>query len=253
MSEGTPEEQGSENRSMLSCLDDGRVVEFGRSIGLGRHPLNDVVIPHPRVSARHAAIEWDDGAWYVRDLGSRNHTLLNGERVRRPRPLGQGDVIQLAGVMQWRVERLNVPCDDLTVVRTDTAGKSFGMVGMQLFLGFVGPAEGALRIVHPLGEWSVRAGARFMLLYALAEARGEWVTDEDLEQQLWGRPGAPEHGPSALHKLINELRELFGKRGIDAWFVQRRVGRSRLALPPDQVHLVDDDDAGGAFRKGTRP
>ena len=231
------------NRSALLCLDDERVVEFGCSISIGRHPLNDVVVDHPRVSGRHAAIEWDGQAWCVRDLRSRNLTLLNDKRLRKPHPLSEGDVIQLAGVSRWQVERLSAPHGDVTMVRTATAGSSFGMIGMQLYLGFVGPNLGVIRVVHPVGEWSVRGGQRFLLLHALAEARGDWVTDEELGQQLWGPLGMSGRDPSALHKLVSEVKALFREQGIDAWFVQKRLGRSRLALPPEQVQLVSDGDA----------
>ena len=35
------------------------------------------------VSARHALILYENGRWFVRDLGSRNGTYVNGERVRQ--------------------------------------------------------------------------------------------------------------------------------------------------------------------------
>ena len=247
MADGPTDDRQPSARSALLSLDDGRIVEFGHSISFGRHALNDVVVAHPLVSGHHVVVEWDGQAWCVRDLGSRNVTLLNEQPLDESSPLHEGDVIQLAGVSQWRVERLEVPCDDVTLVRTCTAGNKFGMVGMQLFLGFVGPNRGVVRVVHPQGEWSVRMGRRFLLLHVLAAARGEWVSDEELGEHLFGPLGLSGQHPSTLHRLTDAVKAVFREQEIDAWFVQRRLGRSRLALPEEQVHLVDggeiDDDS----------
>jgi pSer/pThr/pTyr-binding forkhead associated (FHA) protein/S1-C subfamily serine protease len=47
------------------------------------------------VSGRHAEIRFENGAWVVADLGSRNGTLLNGRRLSAATPLKAGDVIRL--------------------------------------------------------------------------------------------------------------------------------------------------------------
>ena len=47
------------------------------------------------VSTRHAEIRFENGAWILTDLGSRNGTYLNGRRVTVPSPLKAGDVIRL--------------------------------------------------------------------------------------------------------------------------------------------------------------
>ncbi|MGB0389434.1 MAG: FHA domain-containing protein [Ardenticatenaceae bacterium] len=38
--------------------------------------LND-----PRVSREHAIFKWDDGSWYLKDLGSTNGTYLNNKKL----------------------------------------------------------------------------------------------------------------------------------------------------------------------------
>lgn len=47
------------------------------------------------VSARHAQFNHVEGAWCVRDLGSRNGTFVNGERITSDRRLRDGDRIEL--------------------------------------------------------------------------------------------------------------------------------------------------------------
>lgn len=64
---------------------------------LGRAPSNHVVVPgddFPQVSGHHARLGWSDGHVVLEDLGSRNGTLVNGQRVER-RVLRDGDVVQL--------------------------------------------------------------------------------------------------------------------------------------------------------------
>lgn len=84
----------------------GLVVVHGAEIGrrhalpagglvIGRDPLQvGLVLADPAVSARHCAVEVDPeaGAFRVADLGSRNGTYVNGEKVAEW-TLGEGDKI----------------------------------------------------------------------------------------------------------------------------------------------------------------
>ena len=60
---------------------------------MGKGPRNDLVIADPAVSAAHALIRIENGEYVVNDLGSRNGTSVNGERITAPRTLKHGDVI----------------------------------------------------------------------------------------------------------------------------------------------------------------
>lgn len=60
-----------------------RQSDSARSISLGYHDDNDVVIPLAQVSGYHCRI-WNDGGRYIlEDLGSTNGSWVNGERVIR--------------------------------------------------------------------------------------------------------------------------------------------------------------------------
>ena len=56
---------------------------------------NDVVVEGDGVSRVHAAIEQFGDAWCVRDLGSRNGTFVNGDRIIGEHALHSGDEILL--------------------------------------------------------------------------------------------------------------------------------------------------------------
>jgi hypothetical protein len=57
-----------------------RYVLFPEGEGrrVGRDPANDLVLDDPRVSARHAQLEWRSTGWTVVDLSSKNGTFVNG-------------------------------------------------------------------------------------------------------------------------------------------------------------------------------
>jgi S1-C subfamily serine protease len=64
---------------VLSGEDAGRVVHVDRTLVLGRVTGADVVIRDARASRRHAELTPADGGLRLRDLGSANGTLVDGE------------------------------------------------------------------------------------------------------------------------------------------------------------------------------
>jgi pSer/pThr/pTyr-binding forkhead associated (FHA) protein len=56
------------------------------------------------ISRRHCAIVRTDGAWIARDLGSRNGTYLNDQKIETPTALSVGDELRV-GPLKFRVEQ----------------------------------------------------------------------------------------------------------------------------------------------------
>lgn len=81
----------------LSGARTGHVETFQKAyLGLGRHPLSDIRFDAERdldVSSRHAAIMAKPEGFVLQDLGSKNGTYVNGERLAGERLLADGDVI----------------------------------------------------------------------------------------------------------------------------------------------------------------
>ncbi len=77
---------------------DSETLEVGRDLGCS------LVLEDPRVSRRHARLEWTGTGWTLEDLGSKNGTTLNGLPATGAE-LGDGDWISFGGLMA-RFERL---------------------------------------------------------------------------------------------------------------------------------------------------
>jgi pSer/pThr/pTyr-binding forkhead associated (FHA) protein len=94
-----------------------RVEEEGRTrtvrapvpITIGRAPTATLVVPDAQVSRVHARIDLSDGQLNLRDLDSRNGTLVNARPIEGPVDLRDGDEIDVGttrivfcGVGPWK-------------------------------------------------------------------------------------------------------------------------------------------------------
>jgi DNA-binding CsgD family transcriptional regulator len=76
-----------------------RVDLEGERITIGQAAENDLALAFDRTVSRvHAVLERIASRWCVRDLGSRNGTFVNGERIFGERPLDPGDEIRIGTV-----------------------------------------------------------------------------------------------------------------------------------------------------------
>ncbi|MCX7598552.1 MAG: FHA domain-containing protein [Armatimonadetes bacterium] len=81
-----------------SSLPRGLVVPLRAGLHIGRAADNGLVIDDPAVSRQHAYLGPRGEAWVLVDKGSVNGTFVNGQRLRGPRELTAGDVIEIGGV-----------------------------------------------------------------------------------------------------------------------------------------------------------
>lgn len=73
---------------------------------LGRSPESDVVLDVAAVSRRHVILSEESDGFYVQDLGSRNGTYINDQRVEERAPIRHGDRMLICDVL---FEFLNPP------------------------------------------------------------------------------------------------------------------------------------------------
>lgn len=78
------------------------IVIPGVKCKIGRDPTNQVVITGDQYTSRfHAWITFEDGHFFIEDLGSTNGTLLNGSPLINRRPLVNGDEVRI-GRMEYK-------------------------------------------------------------------------------------------------------------------------------------------------------
>lgn len=72
------------NACELIVLENGKPIQsvpLDRTIQIGRSPSNDVVLKEPKVSRKHAEIQYVGGRYVLMDLESSNGTYVGGKRV----------------------------------------------------------------------------------------------------------------------------------------------------------------------------
>ena len=76
------------------------------TIRVGRRDDNDIVIDDPTISGAHLEITFAQGALYVRDLGSRNGTFVDGQRLppNQPVPVRPETTIRLHTSVELRLQ-----------------------------------------------------------------------------------------------------------------------------------------------------
>jgi len=215
---------------------EGLRVRFGSCLKVGRHPSNDLRLQEPAVSSFHAVIEWVTDGWFVRDLGSRNGTSLNGRRLQGRAGLQPGDVLRFARGPAWRVEQLSefAPAPELAE-HSRTSGLHRALPDdLLLELRGAGPGEGDVMVSWGQIKQQQRAGNGYLLLEALAQQPGQWITDAELRSVLWGRRGK-RMSRNALHTLIYNTRKIFEGWGLDGGIIEKEQGATRLCLDPARV------------------
>ncbi len=73
-----------------------KVEEFNKNtIFIGRSQENDLVLPVPSVSKRHARLLIKDGRYVIMDLNSTNGTFVNGRQINGPLVVKPNDIISI--------------------------------------------------------------------------------------------------------------------------------------------------------------
>lgn len=100
----------SQNEAVLSVIAaeeeslQGRRYAFVQQITIGRGEENDIVIPENFVSHHHAVIYQHGNQYVIEDLGSVNHTYVNGNALSGKAYIKPGDEVQI-GMVALRFER----------------------------------------------------------------------------------------------------------------------------------------------------
>jgi pSer/pThr/pTyr-binding forkhead associated (FHA) protein len=94
---------------------DGRMIPLQMfAANIGRDAKADIALEDPTISYIHAQLVRQGNDAYLRDLGSRNGTFVNGARISMPHRLAHGDVIKL-GETTLVFRSGSVPLPEVTV------------------------------------------------------------------------------------------------------------------------------------------
>lgn len=75
---------GGRKSSELSVLENGKIIQtvvLDHNVYIGRSPSNDVVLKEPKVSRKHAEIQYVNGKYVLLDLESSNGTFVGGKKI----------------------------------------------------------------------------------------------------------------------------------------------------------------------------
>ena len=65
-------------------------------VTVGRRRTNDICLDFENVSGKHCTLRLENGVWIVRDVGSRNGTMVNGQRITGERGVMPDDEVGIA-------------------------------------------------------------------------------------------------------------------------------------------------------------
>lgn len=184
---------------------------------IGRDRSQPICLPVTAISRAHAQIERTPHGYLIRDLGSRNGTFVNGDRVDRDgHPLRDGDEIVLAGV-----ETLSF-LDPMATPAAPAIGRLTGV--------WIDPDTRAVwvdaqPVEPPLSE-------RQQALLELLDARaGTVVSREDIVAVVWADVAAEGVSAEAIDALVKRLKARLRPLQIHGDYIEVRRGRGvRLAV-----------------------
>ncbi|MGE3075010.1 MAG: FHA domain-containing protein [Dehalococcoidia bacterium] len=180
---------------ITSAAGDKRVLPLAPGeTTIGRSPACDVVLEGDGVSRTHAVIAEEGPGFVVRDAGSKNGTLVNGEPVAGLRALADGDTLTIPG---WTVLFEN---EEPTVTRSFSPGGSLpASAGRTVVL------KPETKEVVVRGETVLLAPKEYLALSLLYARAGTIVSKEDLADHVW-----PEYKGDVsdynIHQVLSRLR-----------------------------------------------
>lgn len=197
-------------------------------IVLGRHPDCDVTIEVGAVSRQHARINTEGEDYTLEDLKSRNGTFLNGQEVKAPSKLRDGDLIRICDVeYQFHTEQQESSfLTDSAAVPSDKS--SFGVV----FVDDEGESEAARSVSS---KFDIRGSAYGSQLTTNAEMRLKAMVE--ITQNLGGAVKLDE----VLPKVLDTLFKVFLQ--ADRAFVVLKEADDQLVARYIKTRQEDQQDS----------
>lgn len=157
----------------------GRRLEVQGEVFIGRSPSCTISLEDAKVSRRHVRLFVEDGQARVSDLGSRNGTLVNGEKLEQELQLLPGDRLQVGDSTI-----LFEPSARASLSDRETDGEQQTSPVEELI-----PAVGAVAGLYHAGVALISATSEAMVLRRAAEELGRSVHADKAAALLGGTEG----------------------------------------------------------------
>ena len=168
------------------------IIDQNRTI-IGRGTNCEIVLPERRISRQHAQIERDGGSYWLRDLGSKNRTYVNGQEMGdKPYLLKDGDEIQIALCVKMGF----VGADATLPLELDgpNRGLRIDRAARKIFIG-------GHELTPPLSL------AQYRLLELLLDQEGHVVSRDAIVATVWTEEEAMGVSEQAIDALVRRLRD----------------------------------------------
>ena len=165
-----------------------------KEIKIGRWPDNDIVIADRWVSRHHACIMRQGLRYIIQDLGSKNGTFINGQRLSSTQELEDGDQIQIAPKYQLAF----VDAEATVPIRTASPGLRLDTAQRRAWVS-------GREILPPLSP------AQFSLLELLNGDPARVFGRDEIIAAVWPEAVTAGVSTDAVDSLIRRLRKRLSK------------------------------------------
>jgi len=175
------------------------------TVVIGRGADCDITLPERAVSRNHARIERRNQGYLLIDLGSKNGTHVNGQEIKEPRWLQDGDEVQIA---------LSVKLSFIGAEAT-------------VPLSFQDPVGSAVRLDKGTRRVWVRgkeldpplSPAQYRLLELLVDADGQVISRDDIVTAVWPEDEEVGISEQAIDALVRRLRDRLAEAASDQQYI----------------------------------
>jgi len=199
---------------------EGQRWKIKSALLLGRGSNCDIIIPERQVSRQHSRIYPKQDSVFVEDLDSKNGTYVNGQLLREPVRLDDGDELQisLAQHFIFLSSDATMPLEDLPLeihkrrLRVDIGARRVWVLDRE--------------VDPPL------SASQFNLLQMLYDQTGEVVSRAEIIDAVWGN-AAEGVTEQALDALVRRLRDRLAELDPTREYIITMRGHGlRLDNPP---------------------